>query len=220
MAARSKKKARSGLTRNAERTKARILEKATMLFAKRGFEGTSTADIVDAAKINKRMLFYYFGDKRGLYRQVFIAEWGGLRDQFDRSFAERMEKGEPLTTKEAMVQLLSVLFDYMATHHELLRLMMWEGLEGGAISRSIWKEVRGPLFQRAEALLEQAKAEGLLAKDADPAQYIVTFLGAVTFYFAYAHTMPEMIGPRPMTPEALTHRKQQLLAVQARLFER
>jgi AcrR family transcriptional regulator len=206
--------------RDAARTKARILEKATRLFAKSGFEGTSAADIVAAAKINKRMLFYYFGDKKGLYRAVFIKQWGELKSEFDRKMAARLASGEPLSTREALMEVLGLLFDFMASHHDLLRLMMWEGLEGGAISRSIWWEVRGPLFQQAVFLIEHAQREGLIAKDVDPAHYIVTWLGAVTFYFAYAHTMTDMIGKKPLSPEAVQHRRQQLLALQEKLFEK
>jgi TetR/AcrR family transcriptional regulator len=207
-------------TRDAARTKARILEKATRLFAKKGFEGTSTAEIVAAAKINKRMLFYYFEDKKGLYRAVFIKQWGELKQELDSTLAARLSSGEPVSTKETLLDVLGILFDFMASHHDLLRLMMWEGLEGGAISRSIWWEVRGPLFQQAVFLLEHAKREGLIHKDVDPAHYIVTWLGAVTFYFAYAHTMPDMIGPKPMSPEAVQHRKRQIMALQERLFEK
>ena len=212
------RKSSGGPIRNAERTRARILEKATRLFARKGFDGTSTAEIVAAARINKRMLFYYFGDKKGLYREIFVAEWGSLKEEMDRAIAEQIASGLITTSREGLVAVLGVLYDFMASHHDLLRLMMWEGLEGGAISRSIWKEVRGPLFHQAVTLIEQAKADGYLDPGLDPAQFIVTWLGAVTFYFAYAHTMTDMIGPHPHTAKAVLHRRAQLVAMQERLF--
>ena len=204
--------------RDAVRTKARILEKATRLVAKKGFDGATTNEIIESAHINKRMLFYYFGNKKGLYRAVFIDQWGALKAEIDRAMAERLAAGEPLGVREALVAMLDILFDFMATHHDLLRLMMWEGLEGGAISRSIWKDVRGPLFEQAVFLVRQAQQDGIVDERVDPAQYIVSFLGAITFYFAYAHTMPDMIGTDPFSPKALAHRREQVLAIQEATF--
>jgi hypothetical protein len=67
---------------------------------------------------------------------------------------------------------------------------------------------------------KHAQREGLIDKDVDPALYIVTWLDAVTFYFAYAHTMTDMIGKKPLSPEAVQHRRQQLMALQEKLFEK
>ena len=151
---------------------------------------------------------------------MFIKQWGELKAELDRKLGARLATGEPLSTRKALMDVLGILFDFMASHRDLLRLMMWEGLEGGAISRSIWWDVRGPLFQQAVLLIENAQREGIIDKKVDAAQYIVTWLGAVTFYFAYAHTMPEMIGPKPMSTGAVRHRRRQLMALQEKLFEK
>lgn len=52
------------------RTQDRILEAAEILFAQRGFDGTSLRDITDAADANLAAVNYHFGDKAELYKTV------------------------------------------------------------------------------------------------------------------------------------------------------
>jgi AcrR family transcriptional regulator len=53
-----------------KKSKKRILDTATILFGKHGKNGISTARIAKEAKVNKALIFYYFGSKDGLYRSV------------------------------------------------------------------------------------------------------------------------------------------------------
>lgn len=55
------------LNKNAEQ---KIIEVATRLFAKNGFEGASTRDICKEAGVNISLISYYFGGKEGLYRKI------------------------------------------------------------------------------------------------------------------------------------------------------
>ena len=52
--------------------KRRLLDAALPLFANKGFSKTSTREIAQAAQVNIASISYYFGDKAGLYRAVFI----------------------------------------------------------------------------------------------------------------------------------------------------
>lgn len=208
------------MTRDAAKTRARILLQSTKLFAKKGFAGTSISDIVKATGNNKRMVYHYFGDKKGLYRAVFLQQWEELKEWFDRAFQKRIEAAgqRPIDTREAVSEALSIYFDFIASHQDFVRLMMWEGLEGGEISRSIWKEIRRPLYVQMTFLITQAQEEGKLDPNLDPAHLVVTFLGAISFYFGYAASLGDMFGEDPLTPQALAKRKDQLLRVLKDLF--
>jgi TetR/AcrR family transcriptional regulator len=198
--------------RQPARTRARILDKATALFAAKGYDGASVGDIVRAAKVNKRMLYHYFGDKHGLYRAVFLAQWLELKEWFDRALSERRatDAAAGADLRALLAQALGIFFDFVASHERFVRLIMWEGLEGGAISRSIWTDVRGPLYVQVEFLVAEAKRQGILPRAVDPAHLIISFLGAVTFYFGYAPTLTDMLGKDPLAPATLRQRKQQL----------
>jgi TetR/AcrR family transcriptional regulator len=187
-------------------TRERILRAAARLFARHGYDGTATSAIVGAAGVNKRMLYHWFGDKRGLYREVFRAQWEALR----RGLAGRA------TLEEA----LGGLFDHFARHREFVRLLLWEGLEGGEIARSIWKEARGPLFEEAVALVRAAQKAGRLDRRLDATHLIITFLGAVVYYFAYAPSLSDMLGKDALAPATIRERRREVMRLLAAIARR
>jgi AcrR family transcriptional regulator len=206
--------------RDAAATRARILDKATGIFADAGYQGASVGDIVRAARVNKRMVYHYFGDKEGLYRAIFREQWGGLREWFERELTLRIEAraGGTVDAATLLTEAVDIASDFMASHQRFVRLMMWEGLEGGAISRSIWTDVRGPLYSQVEFLIRQAQESGGLDRALDPAHLVISFLGAIGFYFAYAPALGDMLHHDPMAPKALALRKLQLQSLMRSLL--
>src|SRR5207245_6618930 len=55
-----------------EQSRERLLHAGLRLFATQGYSKTSTREIADAANTNVAAISYYFGDKAGLYRAVFL----------------------------------------------------------------------------------------------------------------------------------------------------
>jgi AcrR family transcriptional regulator len=55
-----------------EQSRIRLLHAGLRLFAQQGFAKTSTREIAEAANTNVAAISYYFGDKAGLYRAVFL----------------------------------------------------------------------------------------------------------------------------------------------------
>src|SRR5204862_7431885 len=53
--------------RNPDRTRRRILQAAIRLFATHGFHAVSVDQIVGKARVNKRMVYHYFGSKDALF---------------------------------------------------------------------------------------------------------------------------------------------------------
>jgi TetR/AcrR family transcriptional regulator len=178
-------------------TRDRLLQAATRLFSELGFAAASTDAIVRAAKVNKRMLYHYFGDKDGLVREVLIAQW--------QAFAVSLaEAGQGATSTRA----LDAFFDFAVARPEFLRLVMWDGLAGGTVSRAIWRDARQPLFEHALRLLGGPRAS---AKKRDALkQKLITLLGATAFYFAYAPSLTDAFGADPLSPASLRRRRAHL----------
>lgn len=63
-----------------EESRRRIVYCALKLFAEQGFAKTSTRQIAKDANVNISAISYYFGDKAGLYRVVFIEPMGSPKD--------------------------------------------------------------------------------------------------------------------------------------------
>src|SRR5437870_4785001 len=103
-------------TRDPERTRARILAAAFKEFAAQGFAGARVDRIARRAGINKRMLYHYFGDKEGLFREV-------LR----RKMAERQAWG--VATPDDPAESLPYWFDLACKDLDWIRLLEWEALQ-------------------------------------------------------------------------------------------
>src|SRR5260221_12709980 len=65
--------------RDPERTRAWILGAATGEFARHGLGGARVDRIAERAGSNKRMLYYYFGDKEGLFQAVLEQTYADIR---------------------------------------------------------------------------------------------------------------------------------------------
>jgi len=65
-------------------TSERLLEAATELFARRGFQGTSIRDIAERAGANVASGHYHYGSKKGLYLQVLRRQFANVRSIVDR----------------------------------------------------------------------------------------------------------------------------------------
>ena len=83
--------------RDPEQTKSRLIEVASKMMADHGVAGLRVDRVASLAKINKRMIYHYFGDKEGLAVKVLEkqllaitpvlseSEIGALRYFFDKS---------------------------------------------------------------------------------------------------------------------------------------
>ena len=72
--------ARRRATRDADGTRRAILDAATAEFSKKGFAGARVDDIAARTRTTKRMIYYYFGGKDGLYAALWRRQSGGFLD--------------------------------------------------------------------------------------------------------------------------------------------
>jgi TetR/AcrR family transcriptional regulator len=89
-----------------------ILQAALGLFARKGFEATSTREIVEAAGVTKPMLYYYFKSKEGLCEAVLA--------RFLSPFYERLRAviEEPRPPREALVEVVWCHLDYCRANRD------------------------------------------------------------------------------------------------------
>ena len=118
-------KKRPSRAKNPEKTQANIIDVATAEFAERGLSGARVDQIAERTNTSKRMLYYYFGDKDGLYRAVLLSYYEKLRSsevQLDLSHQS------PLAALQALVEFT---FDYHMKHADIVRLVMVENMHKG-----------------------------------------------------------------------------------------
>ncbi len=153
--------------RNPQLTQQRILEAALQEFSAKGFAGARVDVIAKRARINKRMLYHYFGDKEGLFREV-------LR----RKIAERSAwlAGAP----EEPSERLPIWFQLACRDREWVQLLEWEALQWGE-KKVIDEERRAENLAKAVERVRQQQAKGLIDPSLDAGQLLLSMV-AITAY--------------------------------------
>ena len=86
------------------RANSAVLEAATVLFAERGYMGTSIADVAVASGVAKPSVLYHYSDKDSLWKAVVATLWA----EVDAFYGTHYPPNEPPT--RARLQLLLELF--------------------------------------------------------------------------------------------------------------
>ena len=107
-----------------EETKRNILEIATEEFAAMGLTGARVDAIAERTDTTKRMLYYYFGSKEGLYAAVLEKVYGDIR-----AFEQALQLSG-LDAKEGMSELVGSTFDYHDKHRDFVQLVNIENING------------------------------------------------------------------------------------------
>lgn len=94
-----------------------IVEAAAALFASRGFNGASVADIAQRGKISKSLIYHYYQSKEDILYDVMISHVRALED------AAREVMAEPHTSERKLRELthrFMVLYVGAADRHKVL----------------------------------------------------------------------------------------------------
>ena len=123
----TKKKSKAGaaperIRRNPERTRARILDAARVEFARRGLGGARVDQITARAGSNKRMIYYYFGNKEALFLAALESAYAHIRE------AEQSLNLTDLDPAMGMRRLVEFTWEYYLAHPEFITLLNSENL--------------------------------------------------------------------------------------------
>ena len=164
-------------TNDPARTMAGILEVATKEFAEKGLSGARIDAIADATSTSKRMIYYYFGSKEGLYVAVLEESYRRMRSIEAELHLENLE---PVA---ALRRLVEFTFDHHSSNEDYIRLVMNENIERGAFlaqSKNI-QQLNVPAIAAIKELYERGVTQGLFRPGLDPLD-IHASISALTFF--------------------------------------
>ncbi|RUU30740.1 TetR/AcrR family transcriptional regulator [Mesorhizobium sp. M6A.T.Ce.TU.002.03.1.1] len=108
-----------------EGTRRNILEIASKEFALNGLSGARIDEIAARTRFSKRMIYYYFGDKEGLYLRALENAYRQVRE------GEAQLDIEGLPPVAALTRLVEFTFDHHHRHEEFIRMVMIENIHHG-----------------------------------------------------------------------------------------
>lgn len=139
-----------------------ILDASMAEFAEHGFAGARVDAIAARTQTSKRMLYYHFGSKQGLYSAALAHAYQRIRQQ------PAMAATDALAPLPALRAWAGAVFDVHAANPQFIRLVMGENLLGGRTVQQA-PEIRQTNLlglEELRAILQRGRADGSMRADA------------------------------------------------------
>ncbi len=189
--------------RDPAKNQERILKAATAEFARHGLGGARVDRIAERAGANKRMLYYYYGNKEALFLAVMEASYLRIRN------AERSLKLGVTDPAEGIRRLVEFTWAYYLKHPEFLTLLNSENLhQARHIKRS--KDIpamHSPFVATIEDLLKRGVKAGQFRRGVDAVQLYISIASLSYFYQSNRHTLSTVFARDLFAPK---HRAERL----------
>lgn len=132
------------------KTRAKLVDVARQLFAKKGVEDTTMNDIAQASKKGRRTLYTYFKSKEQIYLAVVESELEMLSAQMEKA------AGKPVSPDKKILELIM-------THLDAIKMVVYRnGTLRAGFFRDIWRveAVRKEFDRKETALFRRVLHEG------------------------------------------------------------
>ena len=197
-----------------DRTMANILQVATAEFADKGLAGARIDEIAALTSTSKRMIYYYFGSKEGLYVAV-------LEDAYRR--IRRIESElhlEDLAPEQALRTLVGFTVDYQLANPDFIRLVMNENMHRGEyITQSATiQELNIPVNHAVRDVYQRGVAAGVFRPDVDPVDLHMSISALCFFNVANRHTFGAIFKRSLDTPAATAQRRESIIEMIVRFL--
>ena len=197
------------LVKDAERTRAEILEVATKEFSRNGFAGGRINEIAEQTRTSKRMIYYYFGSKRGLYLAVLYEHYRNLRGD------ERELHLDSKPPMEALRLLVQFTFDWYLDHSSQVPLVMVENIHQGKNINSLpdIALLNSGAIDLVSKVYERGVAEGVMRPGLRPIDIYITIASASFFNVSNRYTFAAIFNHDMGAPEETELRRAALTDV-------
>src|SRR5487761_425302 len=178
----------------------RILAAAERIFAARGLAGARTDEIARTARVNKAMLYYYFGSKERLYRAVFENLLGR---------AGRMIQAETpaeASSRQTVLAFVEGYFKFRIENPNYARLMQHMMMEDPKQFRWVAREYFEQGFRRMTRTIKTGIAQGEFQRlNAEHA--MLNIIAMIVFYFSGAPVHSVLLRRGALNPGAVAEHK-------------
>lgn len=199
-------------TNDPARTMTEIMQVATAEFAAKGLTGARIDEIAATTRTSKRMIYYYFGSKEGLYVAVLEESYRRMRQ------IESEQHLEDLQPEAALRKLVGFTFDHHCSNPDYIRLVMSENIQLGAYlaqSTTIQK-LNVPAIRAIQLLYDRGVAQGVFRAGLDPID-IHASISALTFFnVSNQHTFGLIFKRDGHSPLALAARRASIVEMVVR----
>lgn len=161
--------------RSSQERQASLIRAATRLFAKKGFNGTTTKEIAKAAGISEALVFKHFPTKRALYAAILAEKV---------TVSELLGAIEESARKQDDRRVFTLIASYRirpGVDPTLLRLLLFSALEGHELSDIFFGKHHKIFYDHLAAYIQTRVEDGAF-RQVDPLLAARAFIGMVVHH--------------------------------------
>lgn len=187
-----------------EATKANIIAIATEEFADKGFSGARVDEIAARTNTSKRMIYYYFEDKEGLFVAVLEEAYRRIRA------IEATLDLNHLDPESALRALVGFTFDYQNANEDFIRLVMVENIHKGAhLARSrMIQDLNVSVIDAIRDIYARGVRAGVFREGIDEIDLHMSISALCFFNVANRATFSRIFKREMTSPQALARRRE------------
>ena len=199
-------------TNDPAKTMAGILTIAMAEFAEKGLSGARIDAIAAATHTSKRMIYYYFGSKEGLYVAVLEESYRRMRQ------IESELQLDDLAPIPALEKLVGFTFDHHFGNQAYIRLVMSENIQRGAyLARSkTMPQVNATAIDSIKKCYQRGVAQGIFRPNLDPIDIHASISALTVFNVANQHTFGLIFKRNMASAQAQKVRRQSVIEMVVR----
>lgn len=187
---------RGGWKQDPAGVQSNIIAVAMAEFAQNGLSGARIDDIAAKTRTSKRMIYYYFGDKDGLYQRVLEEAYRKVRE------GEQKLDLDHLPPVEALTRLVEFTFDHHSENPDFIRLVMIENIHHGAYMKQsdAIRDVNAGAIRKLEEICRRGRQAGIFRDDVEPLE-LHWQISAISFFnVSNRWTFSRIFGDRLFLP--------------------
>ena len=189
-------RARGGWKQDPAGVQSNILAVAMSEFAANGLSGARMDHIAAKTRTSKRMIYYYYGDKEGLYRSVLEEAYRQVRA------GEQKLELDHLGPVEALTRLIEFTFDHHSANPDFIRIVMIENIHHGQYleQSKLIESLNAGVIEKLQAICTKGRAAGLFRDGIEPLE-LHWHISALSFFnVSNRPTFSRIFGDRLFAP--------------------
>lgn len=153
-------------------SRSRLLNAGKTLFARNGYEQTSTAAIARESGSSESQLIRYFGGKAGLLQTIFNESWSQLNETIREKLTDAKHG------RDAIIRILSVMIQAFSRDHDIAFLFTFEGRRmRGASHEVLLSKGFVEFYEVLDKLIRDGQQDGSFRDDIEPRVLTSAVLG-------------------------------------------
>ncbi len=182
-----------------------ILDEATRLFAERGYEGTSMADLAERVGLRKASLFHHFASKEQLRKAVLERLVQRVTATLAKAATDPASQGDAFDKR--VDAITDAVVGMLAEQPYAARLVLREAMEWNADSKDTLCEAFAESMRVGEKFLTAGQQAGVITT-CDSKQLVASLMGMHLLPFALGGMMERFTGNAPWSDAFVTARRQ------------